>query len=132
MKTLLALISPGKSKGTREGAIRGLLRVRKEAVCKGLVEGVGTKVVNAECQGGNESAALVNSVMDALRVLQPPFDMSAPGLYTETKPSVRVVCRALPTIDIGQEDTEIGQEHAWLQHLRRGSREAVEIGTEEG
>ena len=78
MKTLLlALISPGKSKGTREGAIRGLLGVGKEAVRKGLVEGGGAKVVGAECQGGNnESAALVNSVMDALRVLQPPSDMS--------------------------------------------------------
>ena len=101
-------------------------------MCKGLVEGGGTKVVDAECQGGNKSAALVNSVMDALRVLQPPFDMSTPRLYTEMKPSVRVVCRALPTINIGREDTEIGQEHAWLQHPRRGSREAAEIGAEEG
>ncbi|EDR12960.1 uncharacterized protein LACBIDRAFT_292995 [Laccaria bicolor S238N-H82] len=78
MKTLLlALISPGKSKGTREGAIRGLLGVGKEAVRKGLVEGGGAKVVGAECQGNNsESGALVGSVMDALRVLQPLSDMS--------------------------------------------------------
>ena len=41
------------------------------------MEGGGAKVVGTECQGGNnESAALVNSVMDALRVLQPPSDMS--------------------------------------------------------
>lgn len=44
---------------------------------KGLVEGGGAKVVGAECQGNNsESGALVGSVMDALRVLQPLSDMS--------------------------------------------------------
>ncbi|KAF8074017.1 TATA box binding protein associated factor-domain-containing protein [Lyophyllum atratum] len=64
MKTLLlALISPGKSKGTREGAIRGLLGVGKEAVRKGLVEGGGAKVVESECRIGGESGALINSVM---------------------------------------------------------------------
>jgi len=63
MKTLLlALISPGKSKGTREGAIRGLVGVGKEAVRKGLVEGGGAKVVGSECLNG-ESGPLVNSVM---------------------------------------------------------------------
>ncbi|KAF8998570.1 TATA box binding protein associated factor-domain-containing protein [Cyathus striatus] len=95
MKTLLlALISPGKSKGTREGAIRGLMAVGKEAVRKGLVEGGGAKVVGAEILGGGDSADLVNCVLvcpisfpslvfseaeccqDALRVLQPPSDMS--------------------------------------------------------
>ncbi|KAF8157968.1 transcription initiation factor TFIID complex 60 kDa subunit [Crassisporium funariophilum] len=79
MKTLLlALISPGKSHGTREGAIRGLLGVGKEAVRKGLVEGGGARVVGAEWESGEggRSVALVNSVMDALRVLQPPSDMS--------------------------------------------------------
>jgi len=44
MKTLLlALISPAKGKGTREGAIRGLIGVGKEAVRKGLIEGGGAK-----------------------------------------------------------------------------------------
>jgi transcription initiation factor TFIID subunit 6 len=63
MKTLLlALISPGKSKGTREGAIRGLVGVGKEAVRKGLVEGGGAKVVGSECLNG-ESGPLVDSVM---------------------------------------------------------------------
>lgn len=60
MKTLLlALISPGKSQGTREGAIRGLVGVGKEAVRKGLVEGGGAKVVGAEVRDKN----LVQSVM---------------------------------------------------------------------
>ena len=66
MKTLLlALISPGKSHGTREGAIRGLVGVGKEAVRKGLVEGGGAKVVGAEWESGEggRSAGLVNSVM---------------------------------------------------------------------
>ncbi|KAF8802566.1 transcription initiation factor TFIID complex 60 kDa subunit [Phlegmacium glaucopus] len=79
MKTLLlALISPGKSHGTREGAIRGLVGVGKEAVRKGLVEGGGAKVVGAEWESGEggRSTGLVNSVMDALRVLQPASDMN--------------------------------------------------------
>jgi transcription initiation factor TFIID subunit 6 len=64
MKTLLlALISPGKSKGTREGAIRGLVGVGKEAVRKGLVEGGGAKVVGSECQDGDGSVALISSVV---------------------------------------------------------------------
>ncbi|KAG6910984.1 hypothetical protein DXG01_006038 [Tephrocybe rancida] len=82
MKTLLlALISPGKSKGTREGAIRGLVGVGKEAVRKGLVEGGGAKVVESECRNAADAGPLINSVMlideeqDALRVLQPTSDM---------------------------------------------------------
>lgn len=64
MKTLLlALISPGKSRGTREGAIRGLVGVGKEAVRKGLVEGGGAKVVESECQGMGDAGPLVESVM---------------------------------------------------------------------
>jgi transcription initiation factor TFIID subunit 6 len=63
MKTLLlALISPAKSKGTREGAIRGLIGVGKEAVRKGLVEGGGAKVVGSECVPG-ERGPLVDAVI---------------------------------------------------------------------
>jgi len=79
MKTLiLALISPSKSHSTREGAIRGLVGVGKEAIRKGLVESGGAKVVGAEWEsgGGERDAGLVNSVMDALRVLQPASDMN--------------------------------------------------------
>ncbi|KAF9046804.1 TAF-domain-containing protein [Hymenopellis radicata] len=77
MKTLLlGLVSPGKSKGTREGAIRGLMGVGKEAVRKGLVEGGGAKVVGSECSGQDPSTmSLVSSVMDAFTVLYPPSDM---------------------------------------------------------
>ncbi|KAK0243806.1 transcription initiation factor TFIID complex 60 kDa subunit [Armillaria nabsnona] len=76
MKTLLlALISPNKSKGTREGAIRGLMGVGKEAVRKGLVDGGGAKVVGSEC-GGPDSASLIDSVMAAFEVLHPRSDMA--------------------------------------------------------
>lgn len=62
MKTLLlALISPGKSKGTREGAIRGLMGVGKEAVRKGLVDGGGVRVVGSELNRG-EAGSLVEAV----------------------------------------------------------------------
>ncbi|KAF9260442.1 TAF-domain-containing protein [Marasmius fiardii PR-910] len=71
MKTLLlALISPEKSAGTRDGAIRGLVGVGKEAVRKGLVERGGAKVIGSECiREGDED--LAKSVMDALLVLHP-------------------------------------------------------------
>ena len=51
MKTLLlALVSTGKSRGTREGAIRGLVGVGKDAIRKGLIEGHGAKGVAQESQ----------------------------------------------------------------------------------
>jgi len=69
MKTLLlALISPGKSAGTREGSIRGLVGVGKEAVRKGLVDGGGAKVVASEF---GDSGALVDSVMVCLQTVLP-------------------------------------------------------------
>lgn len=78
MKTLLvALISPDKSKGSREGAIRGLMGVGKEAIRKGLVESGGAKVVGSECLPG-EHSSLVESVLVALKVLSPPSQIPIP------------------------------------------------------
>ncbi|EIN12381.1 hypothetical protein PUNSTDRAFT_97062 [Punctularia strigosozonata HHB-11173 SS5] len=81
MKTLLlALVSPDKGAGTREGAIRGLVGVGKEAVRKGLVEGGGVRVVGAECATSMEGyeAPMAEAVMDALRVLSPPSENPVP------------------------------------------------------
>ncbi|KAL5501357.1 TAF6 [Sanghuangporus vaninii] len=84
MKTLLlALLSPGKSKGTREGAVRGLMGVGKEAVRKGLIEGGGARIIGTECQSGGgaaaaENAQLVNAVLDAFRLLVPPSAQPRP------------------------------------------------------
>ncbi|KAF9502230.1 transcription initiation factor TFIID complex 60 kDa subunit [Pleurotus eryngii] len=80
MKTLLlALVAPGKGKGTREGAIRGLMGVGKEAIRKGLIDGGGARVVGSECSGPNanrlDSRALAQCVIDALSMLHPPSDM---------------------------------------------------------
>lgn len=68
MKTLLlALVAPGKGKGTREGAVRGLMGVGKEAIRKGLVEGGGARVIGSECSGPNanrlDSRALAQCVV---------------------------------------------------------------------
>ena len=69
MKTLLlALISPEKSRSTREGAIRGLIGIGKEAVRKGLVEGGGAKVVGQECMPGEEG-----SMADSVMVSRAPY-----------------------------------------------------------
>jgi len=76
MKTLLvALISSDKSKVAREGAIRGLVRIGKEAVRKGLVEGGGVKVVGSECMP-RETGLLVDSVMVFLHILMRSRELS--------------------------------------------------------
>jgi len=72
MKTLLlALISPSKSKGSREGAVWGLVGVGKEAVRKGVVEGGGARVLGDEYapKAGQEEDGLVKAVLVSL----PPF-----------------------------------------------------------
>ncbi|TRM60559.1 TATA box binding protein associated factor-domain-containing protein [Schizophyllum amplum] len=75
MKTLLlALISPEKSThiGTREGAVRGLVGVGKEAVRKGLVEGGGARVIGNEVSSGLPGGdGLATVVMEALAIMKP-------------------------------------------------------------
>ncbi|KAF9465319.1 transcription initiation factor TFIID complex 60 kDa subunit [Collybia nuda] len=116
MKTLLlALISPGKSKGTREGAIRGLVGVGKEAVRKGLVEGGGAKVVGSECQDGEDSVALIDSVMDALRVLQPSSDMSY-SLDSNNADDAAVALR-LEEVLGNEVASRISQDAAWSREI---------------
>ena len=64
MKTLLlALLSNGKSQNTREGAVRGLMGVGKEAVRKGLVEGGGAKVIARLCFEDDTGTSIVLAVM---------------------------------------------------------------------
>ena len=71
MKTLLlALVSTGKSRGTREGAIRGLVGVGKDAIRKGLIEGHGAKGVAQESQMPG-----YNSLAETVMV---PFPSSLP------------------------------------------------------
>lgn len=76
MKTLLlALIGNDKSKGTREGAIRGLMGIGKEAIRKGVVEGGGAKVIGSECANAMDDRALgtlVEASLAAFRILQAP------------------------------------------------------------
>ncbi|KAH8825175.1 transcription initiation factor TFIID complex 60 kDa subunit [Flagelloscypha sp. PMI_526] len=73
MKTLLlALISPGKSHATRDGAVRGLICVGKEAVRKGLIESGGARIISSEADGSPESNSAMSAVSDALLVLKPP------------------------------------------------------------
>ncbi|TEB40014.1 transcription initiation factor TFIID complex 60 kDa subunit [Coprinellus micaceus] len=119
MKTLLlALISPGKNKGTREGAIRGLVGVGKEAVRKGLVEGGGAKVVASESQhsGSRESAALLNTAMEALQVLQPPPSDMTDALDHSNPADAAVISKL---IDLVGEyfAARIANDSAWAREL---------------
>lgn len=63
MKTLLvALVAPDREKGTREGAVRGLAAVGREAVRKGLVEAGGARIIGEECTQG-EISPVVHAVL---------------------------------------------------------------------
>lgn len=75
---LLGVIGPNKAKGTREGAVMGLVAVGKEAVRKGLLGAGGAKVIGNELsaaattgrvrdQIGSES--LREEVLRALRMM---------------------------------------------------------------
>ncbi|KAI6044858.1 TATA box binding protein associated factor-domain-containing protein [Pisolithus marmoratus] len=73
MKTLLvALLAPPKPLGTREGAIRGLIGIGKEAVKKGILEGGGARIVGEEITAsrGEGASGVVEAVMMALDTLQ--------------------------------------------------------------
>ncbi|CDO69883.1 hypothetical protein BN946_scf184884.g42 [Trametes cinnabarina] len=72
VKTLIVgLIGEAKSRSTREGAIRGLMGIGKEAVRQGLVKHQGAKIVGDECMPG-ESSPLVELVVEALKMIHPP------------------------------------------------------------
>ncbi|KAF5319920.1 hypothetical protein D9611_011016 [Ephemerocybe angulata] len=119
MKTLLlALISPGKNKGTREGAIRGLVGVGKEAVRKGLVEGGGAKVVSSECKNSSsrESVALLNTAMEALQVLQPPPSDMTDSLNRENPADHAIITKL---VDLVGEHfaARIANDSAWAREI---------------
>lgn len=136
MKTLLlALVGPGKTPGTREGSIRGLVGVGKEAVRKGLVRGGGARVIGNECTGSQktEERALSGAVMvcsfnallmssnsrvinkDALKILQPPSDGMTESLDTSSPIYTRL--REL----LGEYFAErVAVDAAWAQELIGG------------
>jgi len=60
-------VSP-KPLGTREGAIRGLVGIGKEAVRKGIVEGGGVRIVGEECASsrGEGAEGVIEAVMVCL------------------------------------------------------------------
>lgn len=95
MKTLLlALVSTGKSRGTREGAIRGLVGVGKDAIRKGLIEGHGAKVVAQESQMPGYSS-LAETVM-----VRFGFIFSPPRLLTRNCASLGRICHPVPPIEV--------------------------------
>ncbi|KAH7885519.1 transcription initiation factor TFIID complex 60 kDa subunit [Phlebopus sp. FC_14] len=67
-----------KPLGTREGAVRGLVGIGKEAVRKGVLEGGGARIVGEECaaSGGEEVDGVVDAVMTAFQMLYPFSDMA--------------------------------------------------------
>ncbi|KAF5361710.1 hypothetical protein D9758_007297 [Tetrapyrgos nigripes] len=94
MKTLLlALISPSKSKGSREGAVWGLVGVGKEAVRKGVVEGGGARVLGDEyiSKDGGQQDGLVKAVLSALRVLHPTSETDMNDALDPDIPSDKAV-----------------------------------------
>ncbi|CCL99734.1 uncharacterized protein FIBRA_01756 [Fibroporia radiculosa] len=121
MKTLLlALISSGKSRSTREGAIRGLIGIGKEAVRKGLVEGGGAKVVGSECMPG-EDGGIAETVMEALKVLQPPS--SAPIPLDRTNEADGHIVQQLQEV-LGEFFAErLAGDSVWARSILNGDQE---------
>ncbi|KAJ7217934.1 TATA box binding protein associated factor-domain-containing protein [Mycena pura] len=109
---LLALISPGKSSGTRHGAIRGLAGIGKEAVRKGLVEGGGAKVVGSEF---SDDESLVAAVMDALRMLREPADMV--DALDPSNPSDAAVIEELKIVFGDYFGEKISRDAAWSRTI---------------
>jgi transcription initiation factor TFIID subunit 6 len=84
---LLALLSPGKSLGTREGAIRGLMGVGDEAIRKGLVESGGIKLIGEEAPLSNQSPVATElraALSEAIAILAP--ESSEPQMLDHENP----------------------------------------------
>ncbi|KZV88778.1 TAF-domain-containing protein [Exidia glandulosa HHB12029] len=78
-KTLLvALLAQGKTSGTREGAVRGLTGIGKEAVRMGLISAGGLQLLSSE----PPDSPVVSAVLDALRALYPPGTTPQPPPLT--------------------------------------------------
>jgi transcription initiation factor TFIID subunit 6 len=68
-KTLLAaLVEPGRMLGTREGALRGLISVGREAAKRGLVQASGAKIVSDDMDRAREMGMDTRGVEQALMV----------------------------------------------------------------
>ncbi|KAI0819245.1 transcription initiation factor TFIID complex subunit [Trametes gibbosa] len=90
VKTLIVgLIGEDKSRSTREGAIRGLMGIGKEAVRQGLVKHQGAKVIGDECMPG-ESSPLVELVVDGFKMIHPPSGQPTP-LNTDSGADATVI-----------------------------------------
>ncbi|KAI5120130.1 hypothetical protein M0805_001898 [Coniferiporia weirii] len=126
MKTLLvALLSPEKSKGTREGAVRGLAGVGKEAVRKGLMEGGGARLIGAECTTA-DSAQLVVAVTDAFRILTPP-SATQPRPLNPSDPADAALMRELSAVMGPFFAARVSPDAEWARGLIAG--EAASNGT---
>lgn len=84
-----------KPLGTREGAIRGLVGIGKEAVRKGVLEGGGARVVGEECaaSGGDGVDGVVDAVMVRLELI---FH----SLFTEIAPDQIALQTLYPISDM--------------------------------
>ena len=65
--------------GTREGALRGLVSVGREAVRRGVVQGGGGRVVGEDCERAREMGIDTSGIEEAMMVrsfsfLHPPCD----------------------------------------------------------
>ena len=126
MKTpLLALVSTGESRGTREGAIWGLVGVGKEAIRKGLIEGHGAEGV---AQGSQipGCSSLAETVMVRIGFFSTcacllTWRCAIPGRVFHTVPLIEVTCTFKPCTLRSSEDFEkpsvISSRRGWYTTL---------------
>ncbi|KAG9315971.1 TATA box binding protein associated factor-domain-containing protein [Chiua virens] len=109
-----------KPLGTREGAIRGLVGIGKEAVRKGVLEGGGARVVGEECakaSGGEAVDGVVDAVMIALQTLSPMSDMPE-SLDRTREENIKVIAQLKDILGEFFAEKVIGRgDRAWVMGI---------------
>jgi len=107
---LVALFAKDRSRGTREGAVRGLAGVGKEAVRMALLDAHGLAALGAELTAEDAHSDLVSAVFDALRTIQPAVETTREPVSDAALEQLRGSCGELFA-------SWICQDSAWANAL---------------
>ncbi|KAF8333466.1 TATA box binding protein associated factor-domain-containing protein [Cantharellus anzutake] len=137
-KTLLAaLIDPGRMLGTREGALRGLTAVGKEAVRRGLVQAGGGTVVGEDMdratEMGMDTRGVQQAMMDALEILHPRTTEqpagSPPRPLNDMDDDDRTAADLLIATIGDSFSRTVGEDGRWAKKLAKSFNEGIIVGT---
>jgi len=114
---LLALLSPDKTSGSREGAVRGLASLSPQAIERGLIESGGARIIGEEAVTDQDGEVL--AVMDALAKFKPPSKNPIPLSDIESDE----VMPELETVFGPRFANLISQDEVWAKALLNKSSE---------